>query len=90
MIKFENTYDRSTLMLYVQECFRSGNVSEVTWKLVRDCLEQMGTRTLSINPGCHRVKGYYGCYNSKPRDKCLSGEIFSSMKEVQATDARNY
>ena len=62
---------------------RSDNGPEMTSRLVRGWLEQVGARTLFIEPGSPWENGYNESFNGKLRDECLNGEIFYSLKEAQ-------
>ena len=62
---------------------RSDNGPEMTSKLVRGWLEQVGARTLFIEPGSPWENGYNESFNGKLRDECLNGEIFYSLREAQ-------
>ena len=64
-------------------CFRLYYGPEMTSKLVRGWLEQVGARTLFIEPGSPWENGYNESFNGKLRDECLNGEIFYSLKEAQ-------
>lgn len=67
----------------VPEHIRSDNGPEMTSRLVRGWLEQVGARTLFIEPGSPWENGYNESFNGKLRDECLNGEIFYSLKEAQ-------
>jgi putative transposase len=55
---------------------RSDNGPEMTAKVVRDWLTQIGSKTLFIEPGSRWENGYYESFNGKLRDELLNGEIF--------------
>jgi len=67
----------------IPEHIRSDNGPEMTSRLVRGWLEQVGARTLFIEPGSPWENGYNESFNGKLRDECLNGEIFYSVKEAQ-------
>jgi transposase InsO family protein len=62
---------------------RSDNGPEMTAKVVRQWLAQLGARTLYIEPGSPWENGYNESFNGKLRDELLNGEIFYSLKEAQ-------
>jgi transposase InsO family protein len=65
------------------EHIRSDNVAEMTAKVVRNWLTQVGAKTLYIEPGSPWENGYCESFNGKLRDELLNGEIFYSLKEGQ-------
>jgi len=67
----------------VPEHMRSDNGSEMTAKVVRHWLTQVGAKTLYIEPGSPWENGYCESFNGKLRDELLNGEIFYSLKEAQ-------
>jgi len=67
----------------VPEHIRSDNGSEMTAKIVRHWLGQVGAKTLYIEPGSPWENGYCESFNGKLRDELLNGEIFYSLKEAQ-------
>ena len=67
----------------VPEHIRSDNGAEMTAKVMRSWLGQLGTRTLYIEPGSPWENGYCESFNGKLRDECLNQEIFHSLKEAQ-------
>jgi putative transposase len=67
----------------VPEHIRSDNGAEMTAKVVRNWLTQVGTKTLFIEPGSPWENGYCESFNGKLRDECLNQEIFYSLKEAQ-------
>ena len=71
------------LMRGVPEHIRSDNGAEMTAKVVRNCLAQVGAKTLYIEPGSPWENGYCESFNGKLRDELLNGEIFYSLKEAQ-------
>jgi len=78
-----DTLSDAMLVHGIPEHIRSDNGPEMTSKLVRGWLEQVGARTLFIEPGSPWENGYNESFNGKLRDECLNGEIFYSLKEAQ-------
>ena len=64
----------------VPEHIRSDNGPEMTAKIVRQWLAQVGAKTLYIEPGSPWENGYCESFNGKLRDELLNGEIFYSLK----------
>ena len=64
----------------VSEHIRSDNGAEMTAKVVRNWLTQVGARTLFIEPSGPWENGYCESFNGKLRDELLNGEIFYSLK----------
>ncbi|MBM3413299.1 MAG: IS3 family transposase [Bacteroidetes bacterium] len=62
---------------------RSDNGPEMTARVVRDWLAQIGSKTLFIEPGSPWENGYCESFNGKLRDELLNGEIFYSLKEAR-------
>jgi len=62
---------------------RSDNGPEMTARIVRQWLAQVGAKTLYIEPGSPWENGYNESFNGKLRDELLNGEIFYSLKEAQ-------
>jgi len=71
------------LMRGVPEHIRSDNGPEMTAKVVRHWLAQLGAKTLYIEPGSPWENGFCESFNGKLRDELLNGEIFYSMKQAQ-------
>jgi putative transposase len=67
----------------VPEHIRSDNGAEMTAKVIRSWLGQLGTRALYIEPGSPWENGYCESFNGKLRDECLNQEIFYSLREAQ-------
>lgn len=67
----------------VPEHVRSDNGPEMTAKIVRRWLAQVGSKTLYIEPGSSWENGYCESVNGKLRDELLNGEIFYSLKEAK-------
>ena len=66
----------------VPEHIRSDNGPEMTAKVVRNWLAQVGAKTLYIQPGSPWENGYCESFNGKFRDELLNGEIFYGLKEA--------
>ncbi len=62
---------------------RSDYWPEMTAKVVRDWLAQIGSKTLFIEPSSPWENGYCESFNGKLRDELLNGEIFYSLKEAR-------
>ena len=67
----------------IPEHIRSDNGPEMTSKIVRNWLEQIGSQTLFIEPGSPWENGYNESFNGKLRDELLNGDIFYSLKEAK-------
>jgi transposase InsO family protein len=67
----------------VPEHIRSDNGPEFTATTVRRWLEQMGVKTLFIEPGSPWENGYVESFNGKLRDELLNGEIFYTLQEAK-------
>jgi putative transposase len=67
----------------VPEHIRSDNGPEMTAKIVRSWLANVGAKTLYIEPGSPWENGYCESFNGKLRDELLNGEIFYSLKEAK-------
>ena len=67
----------------VPEHIRSDNGTEMTAKLWRNWLTQVGAKSLFIEPGSPWENGYCESFNGKLRDELLNGEIFYSLKEAR-------
>ena len=67
----------------IPEHIRSDNGPEMTAKIVRSWLENVGAKTLYIEPGSPWENGYCESFNGKLRDELLNGEIFYSLKEAK-------
>jgi putative transposase len=67
----------------VPEHIRSADGAEMTAKVVRNWLTQVGAKTLYIEPGSSWENGYCEPFNGKLRDELLNGEIFYGLKEAQ-------
>ena len=62
---------------------RSDNGPEFTAKAVREWLDQVGVKTLFIEPGSPWENGYNESFNGKLRDELLNGEIFETLLEAK-------
>src|SRR5512139_275880 len=71
------------LMRGVPEHIRSDNGAEMTAKVVRNWLTQVGAKAPFIEPGSPWENGYCESFNGKLRDELLNGEVFYSLKEAQ-------
>jgi len=67
----------------VPEHIRSDNGPEFTAKVVRQWLEDVGVKTLFIEPGSPWENGYVESFNGKLRDELLNGEIFFTLSEAK-------
>jgi transposase InsO family protein len=67
----------------IPEHVRSDNGPEMTAKVVRTWLQQLGAKTLFIEPGSPWENGYCESFNGKLRDELLNGEIFYSLNEAK-------
>src|SRR5450759_872700 len=81
--RVQRIWRREGLMRGVPEHIRSDNGAEMTAKVVRNWLTQVGAKTLFIEPGSPWENGYCESFNGKLRDELLNGEIFYSLKEAQ-------
>ena len=59
----------------VPEHIRSDNGAEMTAKVIRSWLGQLGTRALYIEPGSPWENGYCESFNGKLCDECLNQEM---------------
>jgi transposase InsO family protein len=62
---------------------RSDNGPEFAAKAVRDWLDQVGVKTLFIEPGSPWENGYNESFNGKLRDELLDREIFCTLHEAK-------
>ena len=67
----------------VPDHIRSDNGPEFTARAVREWLERVGSRTLSIEPGSPWENGYIESTGGKLRDELLNREVFSTLLEVR-------
>ena len=82
----EDVLDQLT-QLFIQrrlpDYIRADNGSEFTAKTVRKWLDDLGVKTLYIEPGSPWENGYLESFNGKLRDELLDMEIFDILLEVQ-------
>ncbi|MFZ4638605.1 MAG: integrase core domain-containing protein, partial [Pirellulales bacterium] len=64
-----------------------GQVS-LTAKRVREWLERVGVKTLSIEPGSPWENGYVESFNGKLRDELLDREVFDTLLEAKVLIGR--
>ena len=62
---------------------RSNKGSESTAKGVREWLERVGAKALSIEPGSPWDNGWVELFNGKLRDELLAGEVFDVLLEAK-------
>jgi len=67
----------------VPDHIRSDNSSEFTAKRVREWLERVGVKTLSIEPGSPWENGYAESFNGKLWDELLVREVFDTLLEAK-------
>lgn len=67
----------------VPEHIRSDNGSEFTAKSIRKWLNELGVKTVYIEPGSPWENGYIESFNGKLRDELLNGEIFYTLQEAK-------
>ena len=67
----------------IPKYIRSDNGPEFTAKAVRKWLNQLGVKTLFIEPGSPWENGYIESFNGKLRDELLNREIFTTMEEAK-------
>ena len=65
------------------EHIRSDNGPEFTAHRVRDWLENVGVKTLFIDPGSPWENGFIESFNGKLRDELLNREIFDTLLEAK-------
>ena len=87
----EDVLDQLT-QLFIQrrlpDYIRSDNGGEFTAKAVRKWLDDLGVKTLYIEPGSPWENGYLESFNGKLRDKLLNIESFDTLLKVQALTER--
>jgi len=66
------------------EYIRSDNGPEFTAHRVRDWLENVGVKTLFIEPGSPWENGVIESFNGKLRDELLNTELFGTLLETRA------
>ncbi len=67
----------------IPEHIRSDNGPEFTAKAVRKWLNNLGVKTLFIEPGSPWENGYIESFNGKMRDELLDREIFMTLEEAK-------
>ena len=67
----------------IPEHIRSDNGPEFTAKAIRSWLNQLGVKTLFIEPGSPWENGYIESFNGKLRDELLDREIFTTLEEAK-------
>ena len=65
------------------EYIRSDNGPEFTVHRVRDWLENVGVKTLFIEPGSPWENGFIESFNGKLRDELLNVELFDTLLEAK-------
>ena len=65
----------------VPEHIRSVDGAEMTAKVVRNWLTQVGAKTLYIEPGSSWENGYCEPFNGKLRDELLNGDTSNLLSE---------
>lgn len=67
----------------IPDHIRSDNGSEFKSKPIRRWLQQLGVKTLFIEPGSPWENGYNESFNARFRDEFLKTEAFYTLKEAQ-------
>ena len=67
----------------IPEYIRSDNGPELTARVVRKWLGQLGVKTLFIEPGSPWENGFIESFNGKLRDELLNREIFTTLIEAK-------
>jgi len=67
----------------IPEHIRSDNGPELTAKVLREWLSDLGVKTLFIEPGSPWENGYIESFNGKLRDELLNREIFTTLWEAK-------
>ncbi len=67
----------------IPEHIRSDNGPEFTSKDVRNWVNQLGVKTLFIEPGSPWENGYIESFNGKLRDELLNREVFYTLAEAK-------
>ena len=62
---------------------RSDNGPEFIARILRKWLEELGVKTLFIEPGSPWENGYVESFNGKMQDELRNREIFYTLKEAQ-------
>ncbi len=77
------TIKRSVYSSCPPEYIRSDNELEVTTHRVPDWLENVGVKTLFIEPGSPWENGFIESFNGKLRDELLNMERFDTLLEAR-------
>jgi len=72
----------------IPDHIRSDNGSEFTAKSIREWLENLGVKTLYIEPGSPWGNGYNESFNGRFRDEFLNGEVFYTLEEAKVLTAQ--
>jgi putative transposase len=67
----------------IPEHIRSDNGPELTANALREWLDNLGVKTLFIEPGSPWENGYIESFNGKFRDELLNREIFTTLLEAK-------
>jgi len=67
----------------IPEHIRSDNGSEFTARAIRKWLNNLGVKTLFIEPGSPWENGYIESFNGKLRDELLNREVFTTLLEAK-------
>lgn len=67
----------------IPEHICSNNSPKFTPKTIRQWLQELGVKTLYIEPGSPRENGHIESFNGKLRYKVLKGKIFTMLLETQ-------
>ncbi len=67
----------------IPEHIRSDNGSEFTARAIRKWLDNLGVKTLFIEPGSPWENGYIESFNGKLRDELLNREVFTTLMEAK-------
>ena len=66
----------------VPKCIRSDNGSEFANNQIKEWLENIGVKTLFIEPGAPWENAYIESFNGRLRDELLNRELFTSLQEA--------
>jgi len=67
----------------IPEYIRSDNGPELTAKALRQWLDDLGVKTLFIEPGSPWENGYIESFNGKCRNELLNREVFTTLMEAK-------
>jgi putative transposase len=67
----------------IPEHIRSDNGPEFTARAIRKWFNNIGVKTLYIEPGSPWENGYIESFNGKLRDELLNREIFTTLEEAK-------